>query len=159
MLVESATANIYDPNSPPILEEIDWLDLTWLECRNRAGRKRTRSGREIRILLRLREFLQNGDVLGRWVDGPTIVVNLLPAEVIIATPRNPTEMVHLALELGNLHVPVQISAEQLITPCDSSVEALLGRFSIPFETQSKLFQAQFWPESIRLADNFRIIRS
>jgi urease accessory protein len=157
MLIESATANIYDPMGAAMSSIIDWLDLTWLECRQRAGRKCTRSGREVCILLRLKETLRNGDVLGQWSDGSTIVVNLLPANVLIAYPRNRIELIMLSFELGNLHVPVELAVDQLVTPGNFAVEGILDRLSIPFETQTRTFQPDLWPESVRIADDYRVI--
>ena len=157
MLVETAAANIYDENAAALSGEIDWLDLTWQECRLRAGRKFTRGGREIRILLRLGQSLRNGDILGS-IDQATVVVNLLPANVLVATPTNKTQLVQLAFELGNLHVAAEFSNQELITPHEGAIQALLERLSIPFQSQMRRFQPSFWPDAVGLAENLRIIR-
>src|ERR1700722_18420386 len=107
MLIESAKANIYEPPSP-LPAKIDWLDLTWLQCRRRAGKQRTRSGREVSILLRLKHVLRHGDVLGHWPDGSVVIVNVHPTAVLIASPREPSQGMELAFELGNLHIPIEI---------------------------------------------------
>jgi urease accessory protein UreE len=63
MLVESAKKNLEDLGDNLRSDAIDWLDLTWLEYRTRFARKSTRSGREVRLLLRPQQTLKHGDVL------------------------------------------------------------------------------------------------
>ena len=65
MLIESPQGNIL---TDPAGEPIDWLDLSWQECRQRALRKRTRGGRDVRLLLRLGVMLRHGDILRRGQD-------------------------------------------------------------------------------------------
>jgi urease accessory protein len=159
VLIEAAIANIYDQPGSECIVDIDWLDLTWLECHNRAGRKQTRAGQEVSILLRLKQSLRHGDLLLQPAIGSAIVVNLLPAEVITVRPGNTTEWCSVAYELGNLHVPIEMSSTEILIPRDGAVEALLERLAIPFELNLRRFQPNFWPEFVSLSKNFRVIKS
>jgi urease accessory protein UreE len=160
MLIQAPTANIFDPalSTPPT--DIDWLDLTWQECRRRAHRKKTRRGHDIRILLPLQQTLHHGDLLAQNPDGASIVINLLETALLVASPRTQKESLRLVFELGNLHVPVEFSPPaHLKTPHDEAVESLLSQLSIPFEIQTLRFQPDFWPDGVRLSDDFKIARS
>src|SRR4051812_36396562 len=95
-----------DPDSADVGLAIDWLDLSWFDCTQRALRKRTRAGLDVRVLLPAGQTLRHGDVLQR--DETTLIaVNLLPANVLVASPAGIGAMGRIAVELGNLHVPVE----------------------------------------------------
>ncbi len=158
MLVESAIRNLSDTLDELPGDSIDWLDLTWLECKSRFARKYTRGGQEVRLLLRLGQSLKQGDLLGHWPDGRLVVVHLLPAETLVIRPKNDLESIASVFQLGNLHVPIEVSPGCVITPHTSEVEAMLIKFQIGFETEKRKFQPTHWPDSVRLSPNFRIIR-
>jgi urease accessory protein UreE len=158
MLVESAIRNLQGPGDFPSLITIDWLDLTWLECRTRFARKRTRSGRELRLLLRIRETLKNNDLLGFWPDGQAVVVNLLACDVLQIPLRNLPNTVAAAFQIGNLHVPMELTADALLVPFSSQTEATLIESNISFEAKHQLFQPTHWPPSVQLSPNFQVKR-
>jgi urease accessory protein len=132
MLIERVIGNLDEfGGTDPAFVQVDWLDLTWRDCARRAVRGRTRAGRDVRILLPVGARLSHRDVLLAPPGSPVIAVNLRPAEVLVAFPRGLAEMGRLALELGNLHVPVEVRDAKVIVLRDGPTEAVLTRLGIP----------------------------
>src|SRR6185369_17891196 len=87
---------------PALDADVDWLDLSWFDCAQRALRRQSRGGTSIRILLGVGQSLHHRDILFR--NAPAVIaVNLIPADVLVACPRTLCEMGQLAVEFGNLH--------------------------------------------------------
>lgn len=120
---------------------VDWLDLTWIDCTRRALRKHTRSGIEIKIVLAIGQSPRHRDILSRDMTS-VIAVNLFPTKVLVAHPPNAFKMGQLALELGNLHLPVEIAANEVIMIPDGPAEATLTRTGIPFFTDIRRFNPE-----------------
>ncbi|MDB5318962.1 MAG: ureE [Phycisphaerales bacterium] len=125
---------------------IDWLDLTWFDCTQWALRKRSRAGVEVGVLLPVGQTLRHGDVLHHGSAG-TIAVQLLPTDVWIIRPADLGAMGRLAVELGNLHVPVQIAGDELILLPDGPTGALLERHGVWYQSHLR----QFVPERSSVA--------
>ncbi len=117
---------------------IDWLDLSWFDCAQRALRRQSRAGTSIRILLGIGQHLRHGDILARDASG-IIAVNLIPADVLVARPRSLREMGQLAVEFGNLHQPVQITADELIVLYDGPTEGIFNRRGQPHRRERRRF--------------------
>lgn len=151
MLVESPLGNLLDGSiaSP---KELDWLDLSWSEADQRAMKKRTRAGTEVRILLRLGLRLRHGDLI---TDG--IAINVLPCDLLVAYPRTSSEWAKASFELGNLHVPIQVLPDRLITLADGPTEAILCRLGILFNQHHDRFEPTCRPDvTIVMAPDFSI---
>lgn len=58
----------------------------------------------------------------------------LPGILTIRTRSN-RELFALALELGNLHVPVEITADAVLVGADGPVEEVLDRMNLAWETK------------------------
>lgn len=139
MLIEAPIGHILD--NADALSGIDWVDLSWRECGRRALRKRSRSGEPLRILLRLGVTLRHGDLLRQAADGIlAIAVNVLPCEVLVASPRDAQQLFAAAMELGNLHAPAQFSEGQIITVCDGPIEAVFHRLGIAHKRLTRRFE-------------------
>ncbi len=124
---------------PPRRQDI--VDLHWWELDRRALRKTTHGGRGIRIVLALGESLADGAILHD--DGSTLIVcKVLPCEVLVVFPENLTQMGRIALALGNLHAPSQITATEILAAPDGPVEAALNELGVPFERQVRCFTPQ-----------------
>ncbi|HVT87649.1 MAG TPA: hypothetical protein VHD56_02255 [Tepidisphaeraceae bacterium] len=161
MLVETPIANIFDPDSQDISAwSIDWVDFSWMECASRAVRKQSRNGQDIRILLKLGVTLRHGDVLWRSEDrSDAIVVSVELSNVLIARPRNSVEAISLAFELGNLHVPIEVSDDGIVTVDDGPVEAVFRKLGVPYELQSRRFEPPLrGTGQFALSDKFEISR-
>ncbi len=134
MLCEQILGNIGD------FTGVDTVDFTWNELARRAFRKRTASGLEIKILLRLGATVRNGDVLAEAEGKPAIVARVLPCEVIVVKPLTFQQMAELAMEVGNLHAPAEVTAEgELLILPDGPVEAVLKRMSLPYALETRAF--------------------
>jgi urease accessory protein len=130
---------LYNIGSEPRADlAIDWLDLTWFDCTQRALRKRTRGGVDVGILLPVGQTPRHGDVLHRNEEC-IIAVDLLPAEVWVASPRGVEQMGRLAIELGNLHVPAEVAGEEMVLIPDGPVEAVLKRVGVSYRRDIRRF--------------------
>ena len=128
------------------VEPSDTVDIPWHECAARALRKTTRAGREVRILLPLGRSARDGDILaaGTTTPGegkPTAMLRVhVPAcEVWVTGPVDTDLLTTVALELGNLHVPVEVSQGRLIVISDGPTREVLDRYQVPFHAELRVF--------------------
>lgn len=56
-------------------------------------------------------------------------------KVLAIRPRSNRELFALALELGNLHVAVEITADEVLVAPDGPVEEVLERMGLGWETR------------------------
>jgi urease accessory protein UreE len=141
----------------------DVLELTWRDCLRRAVRGRTNGGLPIGILLPRRTRLRHGDVLADdAVAGTLVVVDVQPCEVWVADFADSTTLATAALELGNLHVPVEVAAPQsLVTLPDGPVRAVFDRLARSWRSEVRRFEplkATVLPSDVRLAAGFATVR-
>jgi urease accessory protein UreE len=132
MICDTILGNLYDGKFATA--PTDWLDLQWHQCIRPALRARTRGGTELRVLLPVGQSLRHGDVL-RQAGEATVAVNLLPTTVLVARPRDPRRGWTIALELGNLHVPVEVSDDEIVLLPDGPGEGVLKRYGEPYSRQ------------------------
>jgi len=92
---------------------IDTVALTWEERQKSRQRLRTTKGQELALALPTGTRLQEGDLLPT-VDG-YIEVALAPEDVILITPQNLQEAAFVAYQIGNRHLPLEITGEGLKT--------------------------------------------
>lgn len=92
---------------------IDTVALTWEERQKSRQRLRTTKGQELALALPTGTRLQAGDLLPT-VDG-YIEVALAPEDVILITPQNLQEAAFVAYQIGNRHLPLEITGEGLKT--------------------------------------------
>lgn len=145
MLCDRVLRNVYDAGPSEASVPIDPVEVAWHELDRRALRKTTRAGRLLRILLPPGGVLRHGDVLAEDERGRVVVVVDVPeTEVLVARPRTFEETGVLALELGNLHVPTQVTpAGELLFVPDGPVEALLSRLGVPHDRQVRRFEPRY----------------
>jgi urease accessory protein len=110
----------------------DLLDIQWPEHGGRALRGQTRGGRPLRIILPADQSLEHGSVL-RDEEGEAIAVNLLPCLAMVICPATPHELATISYAIGNLHLPAEIGAEEILIPASESTQAAVGRAGIPFD--------------------------
>jgi len=134
MLCERVLGNLDgDPTAfSRACRDMDELELKWWELNNRALRKITRDGREIRILLPIGQYLHDGDII--YDDGATIVViRVAECEVLVVKPRNAAELGLAALEIGNLHAPAEMVGDELVVLADGPIESAMSELGVPYE--------------------------
>jgi len=137
MLLECVLSPLTTDEEP----RADWLDLTWFDCTQRVLRKRTRSGELLRILLPVGVSLRQGDVLVRSAER-VVAVHQIVSEVLVARPMDGGALARLALDLGNLHLPVQVAGSSLIVLDDGPTRAALERHGVEFVTESRRFEPE-----------------
>src|SRR4051812_8569646 len=117
----------------------DVLELTWRDCARRAVRGVTRGGLRVGVLLPLGQCVGHGDVV--FEDGSSFVeVHVLPCEMLVANFADSVSIANAALELGNLHVPVQVLSElQMGTLPDGPVRAVLARYAASWRVETRRF--------------------
>lgn len=70
------------------------------------------------------------------VTNPQVTRNARHApSILIVRPRSNRELFALALELGNLHVPVEITDSEVLVAPDGPVEEILERMNLPWEAR------------------------
>jgi urease accessory protein len=160
MLVEAPMGQLDDPDGRDEAWEIDWVDVSWQQCASRAFRRTSRGGRELRFLLRLGVVLKQGDIIWRDQNAKQCVaVNVEPCAVLVARPGSIESAVSIAFELGNLHLPLQFSAGEIVSIDDGPVQEVLEMAGVPFTHEMRRFE----PTSrgtlqITLAESFQVIR-
>jgi urease accessory protein len=121
MLVKEITGNT-DTHTRSS-SETNVLPLEWFETSRRIQRKHTLGGREVALkFTKEGQQLQQNDILYQD-EALMIVVNILPCDAIVISPRNMAEMAKVCYEIGNKHLPLFLEGEQLLIPAD---EPLFG---------------------------------
>ena len=143
-------------------KEHDVLDVTWRDCARRAVRGTTRGGVAVGVLLPLGQSLRHGDVLF-GDDARLVVANVIPVEVWVASFEDPASMAAAALELGNLHVPVEVAeGAALIALPDGPTRGVLDRRAAKWETQLRRFaplRETVLGSELRLSGTFGVRRA
>lgn len=121
--------------------EQDALVLTWEE--RRWGRRRavTRKGREVALALPTGSVMTPGSVLAVEADW-YLVVEPAPEPVLAVIPRDQTEAIRVAFEVGNRHFSLAFddgSPRVLLVPEDPAMEQLLSRLGVPWERRVTVF--------------------
>lgn len=161
MLFDRVLGNVFDDPARYAGREYDRVPLGWRDCSRRAVRAMSGRGLRVDSLQPLGQSLRHGDVLAD--DGTVLlVIDVVPCEVIVADFADAASLASAALELGNLHVPVEAPGGlQLATLADGPAHAVLRRYS----SESRILQRRFAPlratvlgSSVGLAPSFRVTR-
>ncbi|MFM1654911.1 urease accessory protein UreE [Brevibacillus sp. B_LB10_24] len=97
----------------------------------RIQRVVTDHGRELGISLREPRDLMDGDVL-YMDDESMIVIEVIPEDLLVISPRSMQEMGEVAHKLGNRHLPAQFQEDRMLVQYDYLVEAMLDEENIPY---------------------------
>ena len=123
---------------PPPGASVDWVDIQWNEC-GRILKKQSRAGEPIRVLLPPGQRLRHKDVI--YEDASlAIAINVQMCEVIVAKIADTKKLATLALELGNLHLPTQIDAQEIIFIEDGPAMAVLDSLQISWAKEVRRFE-------------------
>lgn len=116
---------------------VDYVDIDWYEIHKKLHRKKTRSGKEIGILLdehKHSEGLSQDDVL--FCDGNTAVaVNIKQCAVIIFYIEDSSLLPKVCYEIGNKHAPLFFGEDtgQFLTVYDGPVLEMLEKLGVRAE--------------------------
>lgn len=139
--------------------EIDLLDVPWQECRQ-VVKKRSRGGREIRVVLPAGHRVRHGDVLGE--DGAAvIVVDVPPCDVVVVRPPAASAAARLALELGNLHWPTEVTDAEIVFPEDGPAMKAVEALGLSYTIENRRFTPTPLTASVEVpvSAGFKVVRA
>ncbi|MCK0205669.1 urease accessory protein UreE [Ornithobacterium rhinotracheale] len=114
MIITQAIGKLENPSS--VSKQVDYLDLEWFEATKKIQRKRTQAGEEVAIkFLKEGQRLYHHDILFED-ENKLIVVNILPCEAIVISPKSLLEMGTVCYEIGNKHMPLFIQNDEVLMP-------------------------------------------
>jgi urease accessory protein len=119
-------------------KERDTLRLSWEERRWTRRRVTTTGGREVALALPTGSVLRPGEIVaveGDWY----LTIEGCPEPVLTVAPRDSTEAIRIAFEVGNRHFPLAVDGERLLVPDDSAMVQLLSRLSVRWERGQLVF--------------------
>jgi urease accessory protein len=125
---------------------IDWVDVGWQQTLRRALRLVSQGGRRVDVLLPPGGRLSHGDVLA--AGPPVVAVRLATIAVLCIHAGDPVTLGRIAFDLGNRHVPVQITPDGLLTPDDGPARGVAASHGLACET----IESRFYPEPVTLDD-------
>ena len=155
VLCDRVIRNLGDMPPPPGAVAVG---LTWQECRVRALQKLLADGRKLRILLPPGVTLRHGDVLHEAA-GELIYIEAIPAE-LLRIAASAVDLVRVIYAFGNLHLPIQIDAGQLLTPADGPAMAVLRELGLIATPERRRFDPLPLPNGLtfRLSTDFTVSR-
>ena len=133
MIAEKVIGNLAEI-TPSV--ELDTVKLDWVEAEKKRIRKTTTGGRDIGIAID--ETLKDGDVI--YLDDQLCVaVKLTSCPLLKIKVHTMQEMGRLCFEIGNRHLSLKISEDNVLIPHDAptekhlknlgfSCESVIGRF-------------------------------
>jgi urease accessory protein UreE len=168
MLFDRVLGNVDDPPGEIARDPAHAVELSWADCNRRAVRARTNRGVDVGILPPLGTTLRHGDVLGtsssttHTAADAQLLVHVRPCEVWVATFPDVPSLASAALELGNLHVPAQVTAaSELITLPDGPALGVFSRYAVAWRAETRRFvplRATVLGAEVKLARTFQIHR-
>ena len=117
---------------------VDWVDVEWHEC-GRLLKKNTRAGQLVCVQLPPGQNLRHYDVIHEEPQ-KAIAINVLPCQVIVAPVLDWREMAMLVLELGNLHIPVQLDYMEIAFIENEAALLVMSAMNIPWVKQVRRFE-------------------
>ena len=132
LIIERIVANIEEMDKEEIAKR--HMEKVYLESADlvkRIQRVTTDHGKEIGIRLKEPRDLMAGDVL-YMDDKNMIVIDVLPDDLLVISPRSLKEMGTIAHQLGNRHLPAQFEEDDMLVQYDYLVEELLQELANSF---------------------------
>ncbi|MDR3584534.1 MAG: urease accessory protein UreE [Desulfosporosinus sp.] len=132
MIITKVIGKLTDLEPDPQCEKealtIEQLFLSWDELQKRILRKTTDVGRDIGIQLES-GHLHPGDILHRE-ENHLIVVRVKEEAVLVTLVRNMREMGLAAHAIGNMHAPIEVRSDSVITPYNSILQEQLVKLGL-----------------------------
>jgi urease accessory protein len=119
-------------------KERDTLCLVWEERRWTRKRVLTAAGREVALALPTGSVLRAGDVIAVEADW-YLAVEARPEPVLAVFPRDRTEAIRVAFDVGNRHFSLALDGDVLLVPDDTAMEQLLARLDVPWERREAVY--------------------
>jgi urease accessory protein len=126
---------------------VDWVDIDWTHTLRRAMRLVSRAGRRVDVLLPPGGRLAHGDLL---VVGETpVAVWLAEIDLLKIVCPDPVVRARVAFDLGNLHLPAQMTPVSILTPDDGPARQIAHARHAEIEP----VRQRFYPEPVVLEPN------
>ena len=116
----------------------DTLCLTWEERRWTRKRVLTSAGREVALALPTGSVLRPGAVIALEADW-YLAVEGRPEPVLAITPRDRTEAIRVAFDVGNRHFSLALDGDVILVPDDPAMEQLVQRLGVPWERRAAVY--------------------
>lgn len=127
MIAEKILGNLSE-STPSV--EVDTVELDWFEAEKKRIRKTTAGGRDIGIAID--ENLKDGDII--YLDDKLCVaVKLTSCPLIKINVHTMQEMGRLCFEIGNRHLSLKISDDNVLIPHDEPTEKHLKNLGFECE--------------------------
>jgi urease accessory protein len=136
-VIGKLTESEQDHQLPKEALTIEQLFLSWDELQKRILRKTTDVGREIGIQLE-NGHLHPGDILFRE-ENHLIVVRVKEEAVLVVPVRNMREMGLAAHAVGNMHAPIELKSESVITPYNQVLQEQLVKLGLSPVKEDRAF--------------------
>ena len=131
MIAEKILGNLSE-STPSV--EVDTVELDWFEAEKKRIRKTTAGGRDIGIAID--ESLKDGDII--YLDDKLCVaVKLTSCPLIKINVHTMQEMGRLCFEIGNRHLSLKISDDNVLIPHDEPTEKHLK--NLGFECENIIY--------------------
>lgn len=99
----------------------------------------TEGGRKVQISFPRGTELEDRDILTA-ADGYSVAVVAADEELITIRPGDKTQdWAAICYQLGNLHRPLRVAGEEILTPRDAQVESFLTRLGAKFHRERRPF--------------------
>jgi urease accessory protein len=116
----------------------DTLSLAWEERRWTRKRIVTARGREVALALPTGSVLRPGDVIAVGEDW-YLEVEGRSEPVLAVFPRDRSEAIRVAFDVGNRHFSLALDGDTLLVPEDTAMEQLLTRLGVKWERREAVF--------------------
>jgi len=138
-------------------KELDFFTIEWYESDKRILRKKTAKGVDIAIKRSIPvQPLQNNDIL--ICDGQSaVLIGVKPCECIVVFPRNAIEIGTVCYDIGNKHIPVSLSQQEIVLPYDKPTFCLLEKNGFVLKVETRIFNNQLRhniPQHAHQSDSF-----
>jgi len=117
-----------DPQNGKETLTIEQLFLAWDELQKRILRKTTDVGRDIGIQLE-KGHLHPGDILYRE-ENHLIVVRVKEEAILVVPISTMREMGLAAHAIGNMHAPIELKSDSVITPYNPVLQEHLAKLGL-----------------------------
>ena len=112
------------------------VDFEWFELEKKRIRKQAEDGTDIGVCIS--QELKEGDILARK-EGKVYAVHVLPSKVIRIPVHTMTEMGRLGFELGNRHMSLKITEQEIVVPFDQPTYEYLLKLGFAAEEVTEQF--------------------
>ena len=141
MLITEKSGNIFSESIAVC--EIDAVNIEWHETNKRILHKFTNLGTQVTLkFLRESPDLKDGDILWHG-ENKIIIVEIIPCECIVITPRSVMEASGICYEIGNRHQPLFYEGNELLVPYDVPLHNLLQASGYELKVEKRKLKDAF----------------